>query len=55
MFRLRQRQSHDTLIDFCADFIRIDRSIELKRAPKFSGRDSRWCCQNERAQLLILS
>jgi hypothetical protein len=22
MFRLRQRQTHDALIDFCADFIR---------------------------------
>jgi hypothetical protein len=33
VFRLRQRQSHDTLIDFCADFICIDRWIELERAP----------------------
>src|SRR6266576_1627677 len=33
MFRLRQCQTHDALIDLCADFIRIDRRIELERAP----------------------
>ena len=37
MFRLWQRQSHDTLIDFCADFIRINRWIKLERTPIIFG------------------
>ncbi len=37
MFRLWQRQSHDTLIDFYADFIRINRWIKLERTPIIFG------------------